>query len=403
MASNTKMFTSIAILQLRDAGKLHLDEPVSKYLPWFKIKPATEGDPAITIENLLTHGSGLPREAASPYWTTFNFPSQAQVQDLIASQTAAYPPDTRFKYSNLALSLAGYIVEAVSGEKYADYIDRHIFQPLGMTTSSIGVPGDRMSRLATGYGRRMPDGSRLKMPFTDCKGIDPAAGLSSTVEDMAKFVSLHFRTGSAGGAQILRGSTLREMQRIHLVENNWTRGNGLGMAVWRDHDKVYVGHGGSLAGYKTQTMIQVEDKVGVVVLSNGDDAGAMRLATRLMSMVGQPVAKAAKPVDAQAPWDPAWGKYQGLYRSMWGDEQVLETNRALVMIAPEADDPQESITKLIPIGGGVFKMDAKTGGGAIGELVKFSAESGVMTMTVGTSPSKRVPQALTPQSLTSVR
>ena len=67
MASHTKMFTSIAVLQLRDAGKLRLDDPVAKYLPWLHIKPASDDDPAITIENLLTHGSGLPREAASPY------------------------------------------------------------------------------------------------------------------------------------------------------------------------------------------------------------------------------------------------------------------------------------------------------------------------------------------------
>src|SRR5947207_4545972 len=79
MASHTKMFTAAAILQLRDAAKLRLDDPVSKYLPWFRIKPAADDDPPITVENLLTHGSGLPREAASPYWATFQFPTKQEV------------------------------------------------------------------------------------------------------------------------------------------------------------------------------------------------------------------------------------------------------------------------------------------------------------------------------------
>src|SRR6476469_7449285 len=78
MASNTKMFTSVAILQLRDAGKLRLDDPVAKYLPWFKLKPASADDPPVTIENLITHGSGLPREAAAAYWATFAFPSKEE-------------------------------------------------------------------------------------------------------------------------------------------------------------------------------------------------------------------------------------------------------------------------------------------------------------------------------------
>ena len=392
MASHTKMFTATAILQLRDAGKLRLDDPVSKYLPWFQVKPAADDDPPITIENLLTHGSGLPREAASPYWDTFEFPTKEFVQKTISTQTAAYSPEVRFKYSNLALSLAGYIVEAVSGERYADYIDRHVLKPLGMNSSSIDVRPNPPDRLATGYGRRMPDGSRMRMPWTDCQGIGPAAGLSSTVEDMARFVSLQFRTGPLGGSQILKGATLREMHRIRLLENNWTRGNGLGFAVWRDQGKVYVGHGGSLAGYKTQTMIQLDDKVGVIVLTNGDDAGPQRIADRAMQLIAQNVAHAVSPLAPKPQWDPSWRRFAGLYRSMWGDQQIVDLKDSLVLINPESDDPQASMMKLIPAGGGVFKLDGPTGGSAIGELVKFSEgpDGKVQLMTIGLSPSQRV-------------
>ena len=392
MASNTKMFTSVAILQLRDAGKLHLDDPVSKYLPWFKMKPAAPDDPPVTIENLLTHGSGLPREAAAPYWVTFEFPSREEIQKTIATQTAAFSPDTRFKYSNLALSLAGYIVEEVSGERYADYIARHIFQPLGMTSSSIDRKPVPFNRLAVGYGRRMPDGSRKQMPWTDCKGVGPAAGLTSSVEDMARFVALQFRNGAAGGAQILKASTLREMHRVRFLENNWTRGNGLGFAVSRYKDKVYVGHGGSLAGYKTQTMMQLDDRIGVVVLTNGDDAGPQGIANRVMEMIGQPLAKAAAPREDKPSWDPAWRKYAGLYRSMWGDEQVVEVKDALALIDPQSDDPQTGMMKLKPLGAGRFILEGPTGGSAIGEEVTFTEAAGgtVQRMTVGYQTSDRV-------------
>src|SRR5215469_1320438 len=131
MASHSKLFTSTAIMQLRDAGKLRLDDPVSKYLPWFKIKPAQPDDPEITIEELVTHSSGLPREAG-PHWMTHDFPAAEQVRAYVTEHQAVYSPEVRWKYSNLALGIAGMIVEAVSGEKYADYVQQHIFQPLGM-------------------------------------------------------------------------------------------------------------------------------------------------------------------------------------------------------------------------------------------------------------------------------
>ena len=123
----------------------------------------------------------------------------------------------------------------MSGETWADYVTRHIYQPLGMVNSSVDkdVPG-----LATGYGRRMPDGSRAIMPFIDARGMAAATGITSTVEDMARFVSAQFRKGAAGGDRILNTASLREMHRVRMLENNWTRGNGIGFSVTRNRDKA---------------------------------------------------------------------------------------------------------------------------------------------------------------------
>ena len=387
MASHTKMFTACAIMQLRDAGKLRLDDPVAKYLPWFRMAPAAAGDPPVRIEDLLSHSGGLPREAASPYWVTFQCPSRADVERTVSAQTAAYAPQVRWKYSNLGFTLAGRVVEAVSGDSWADYVEAHILRPLGMTASSINQPS---AALATGYGREMPDGSRRKMPFSDTRGLAPAAGLTSNLEDMARFVSLQFRTGPAGGAQILSGHTLREMHRPRFLQTDWSGGWGLGFSVTRRDGQTFVGHGGSLAGYKSNTSIDLDHKIGVIVLANGDDARPANFGQQAYEIIGKALVKAMEKPSEKV-WDPAWSRFAGLYRSIWGDTQVVELNRELVVVDPQSDNPAAGAATLKPKGNGVFILEAKSGGGSVGEPVRFEEENGrVVRMIMGVMPEERV-------------
>jgi D-alanyl-D-alanine carboxypeptidase len=386
MASHSKLFTATAIMQLREEGKLRLDDPVVKYLPWFRIKPAAPDDPPITIEQLLTHRSGMPREAGD-HWTTYNFPTEEQLKALMPDREAAYSPEVRWKYSNLAYSVAGMVVEAVSGEPWADYVTRHIYQPLGMTSSSVDrdVPG-----LAVPYGRRMPDGSREVLPFVDARGMGSATGITSTVADMAKFVSAQFRTGPRGGNRILGTASLREMHRVRMMENTWTRGQGIGFSVSRVNDRLYIGHGGGYPGNTTQTVIQLDDKVGVIVLTNTNDSDPGGIAQQLMKTVGQAVAKATAVKPVVVAWDPAWARFAGLYRGRWGDAQVVLLKDRLVMITPNAPTIDEP-TELEPIGGGRFRFTAPTGGGVVGEVVRFVEENGqVVRMITGDSYLDRV-------------
>jgi CubicO group peptidase (beta-lactamase class C family) len=388
MASHSKLFTATAIMQLRDAGKIHLDDTVSTYLPWFRIQPANADDPGITIEELLTHSSGLPREAGA-HWTELSFPDAEGIQSFIKDHTAAYAPEVRFKYSNLGFTIAGMVVEAVSGEKWSDYVRRHIFDPLGMASSSVDKD---VAGLATGYGKRMPDGSRAKMPFVDARAMAPATGITSNVEDMARFVSLQFRQGKPGGNQILSTGALRIMHRVRMMENNWQSGNAIGFAVRREHDKVYIGHGGSYFGYKTQTYMQMDPKVGVIVLTNGDDSNPAEIAMHLMQLVGEAVAKAGAAPAKNVPWDPSWSRFSGRYRSRIGGEvEVIELNKRLVTIDPSGPFP-ENPNQLVPLGNGLFRLEASSGGGPVGETVRFTEENGKVTrMYTGGSYSERVP------------
>jgi D-alanyl-D-alanine carboxypeptidase len=386
MASHSKLFTATAIMQLREQGKLRLDDSVSKYLPWFQVKPAGDDDGPITIEQLLGHASGLPREAG-PHWTTHQFPTEDEVKKLITDRQAAFAPQVRWKYSNLAYTIAGMVVEQVSGQRWADYVQQHIFQPLGMTSSSVDKNVDG---LAVGYGRRMPDGSRERLSFVDARGMAAATGITSTLEDMAQFVSAQFRKGRMGGRQILSTGSLREMHRVRSVENNWTSGSGIGFGVSRVAGRTYVGHGGSYPGYTTQTTIQLDDQVGVIVLTNTNDSNPGEIARQLMTTVGSAVAKASAQKPKAVAWDPSWARFAGLYRGRFGDSQVVLLNQRLVVISPTAANLDNPVT-LEPIGDGRFRYTAPNGGGPVGEIVRFVEENGrVVRMITGDSYVDRV-------------
>ncbi len=389
MASHSKLFTATAIMQLREQGKLRLDDPVTKHLPWFRVKPANPDDPAITIEELLMHGSGLPREAG-PHWTDFDFPTDAELRSLMAERQAPFAPEVRWKYSNLAYTVAGMVIEAVSGEPWSAYVQRHIYQPLGMTASSVD---QNVSGLAVGYGPRMPDGSRAVRPFVDSRGMAAATGITSTVEDMAKFVSAQFRTGPMGGRQVLSTASQREMHRVRMMESTWTRGNGIGFAVTRVGDKIFVGHGGGYPGYTTHTLINLDARVGVIVLTNTNDSDPAAIATQLMNSVGEAVAKAIMAAPKTVAWDPAWSRFVGTYRSVGGEQAVVELNQRLVILTPNAST-LENPTRLEPIGNGEFRLVAPTGGGPVGEVVRFVEQGGRVTrMITGDSYADRVPPA----------
>ena len=377
VASNSKLFTAIAIMQLREEGKLRLDDPVVQYLPWFKAKPAGDDDGPITIEQLLSHSSGLQREAGD-HWVSFNFPTAAEVEHLYPERQAAFAPATRWKYSNLGFTVAGRVVEKVSGESWANYVQHHIFDPLGMTASSIDK---NIPELTVPYGRRMPDGTREVLPFVDSRGLAAAAGVTSNVDDMAKFISAQFRRGPRGGAQIVSSGSWREMLRVRSVDEDWKNGSGLGFDVKRVKDRTYVGHGGGYPGNTTQTLIQLDDKVGVIVLTNTNDSEPSDIADQLMATVGKAVAAASKAKPETVAWNPAWARFAGLYRGRNVDAQVVLLNEQLVIIRPNGPNLDNLVT-LDPVGEGRFRYGAPTGGGIIGEIVRFVEEPGRPTRLV---------------------
>jgi CubicO group peptidase (beta-lactamase class C family) len=379
IASITKLFTATALLQLRDAGKLRLDDPLATHLPWFAVQAAQADAEPITIRHLLTHAAGLPREAAFPYWADGQFPTTAEIRAALGGQRAPLAPGVRWKYSNLGLTLAGEIVAAASGQAYAAYVRERILEPLGMRDTLVESPAPDHPRLAAGYTRRLPDGApRQRAPHTDTRGLTPAANITTSARDLARFAMLQFRGGPAGGAQILRGSTLREMHRIHWLQPDWKAGWGLGFHVWRESDRTYVGHGGRLRGYRTVLQLCPAERVGVIVLTNADDALPLTYAAKAFQWVTPEILRAVAPPPAAAP-DPTWQRYAGRYRSPWGDSQVLVHDGGLLMLDPSQADPLPTASRLLPVGEHTFRIETEDGYGSHGELVVFELDGDRVT------------------------
>ncbi len=245
ICSISKLFTAVSVMQQRDAGKLRLDDSVTQYLQYADLESSDQESPDVTIGSLLTHSSGLPRESAHPYWTDpdFKFPTKEEIIAGLSSQKMLYTSDRYFQYSNLGLTLAGEIVEKVAATTYEQYVQDQILTPLGLTNTTPFMPEvQRGKKLATGYGSLTRKGTREVMPFYQTHGIAPAAGFASNVKDLGSFASWQFRLLGKGGSEVLKASTLREMQRVHWVDPDWKTTWGIGFRVSQSNDQTLVGH-----------------------------------------------------------------------------------------------------------------------------------------------------------------
>lgn len=384
IGSISKLFTGIAMLQLRDQGKLHLDDPVDRHLPWFYLKQTYPDSPPITIRGLLTHSSGLPRDVGNSYWSApySEFPTREELIKAMADKATVYPADTRFQYSNLGFALAGEIVAAVSGQSYADYVKQSILVPLGLTDTMPELPtAQRGGRLATGYSSTTRAGTQDRMPFFQAKAISPAAGFSSTVLDLARFASWQFRVLHGGREEILKTNTLKEMQRYQWMDadNTW----GLGFTVWNSHGNMYAGHGGICAGYRSQITLLPKEKIAVVFLTNSSGVNSWIYAQRAIELLAPVITEAlSSPAAAETP-DPALKKYEGIYDSYpWGgDCAVFAWKGNLAMVDFPTTNPRAGMTILNHVAGNRFRAIDSNGEAAAEETIfETNAQGKVIRM-----------------------
>jgi CubicO group peptidase (beta-lactamase class C family) len=377
ICSISKLFTAIGVMQLRDRGKLRLDDPVVSHLPWFRIQDAYPDAPPATIEGILTHSSGLPRESDYPYWSPpdFPFPTREQIRERVGSQQELYPAATFYQYSNLGLAAAGEVVAAVSGEDYDGYIRRHILDPLGMRHTTPEIPAtERGQGLAVGYTARTREGVRSEVPLFQARGIAPAAGFASTVEDLAKFASWQFRVLYHGEDDVLVRNTLREMYRVHWLDPDWSPGRGLGFGVWRSDDKTFVGHGGSCPGYRSHFNVQPDERIAVIVMTNASGVNTNALTQRGYEIVGPAIAAALDTAHAAPSLNPAFDAYVGTYSELpWtGEVAVVPWKESLALLYLPSDDPIDDLVRLEHVGADTFRRIREDG--SLGEEIHFDVD-----------------------------
>jgi len=382
ICSNSKLFTAIAVMQLRDAGKLQLDDPLDKHLEWFAIEDIHPNDEAITIRRILTHSSGLPRESDYPYWSgpDYLFPTHEEIVERVADQETLYPSGRYYQYSNLGLTLAGEIVASASGRSFDGYVRAEILDPLGMSDTFTEIPAEyHGGRLAIGYTARNRDGSRDPMPLFQARGIVPAAGFASTAEDLARFTSWQLRLRGQGGTEVLRAATLREMQRVHWVDPDWKTTYGLGFYVARSGESTLIEHGGACPGYYSQVAIEPKSELGVVILSNAIGTEVDLYVEQAVELVGPAVKAARDDPDGVPERVPELDRYVGVYDSDWGQEAVVRWEDGLAMLSLSTRKPGKALSKLKKTGEHTFRRIRKDDE-SLGETVVFEVdEHGAVT------------------------
>lgn len=394
IASVTKGITALAIMQLAEAGRLAVADPVTRYLPAYRTSDA-EGTRATTIAHFLTHTAGLPPlpsrffalaraaagdpfAAARPAWVA----ERAPLDD--ADELLAYiagldfaplgPPGSHFSYCNEGFALLGAIIERVSGLPYATYVRERILDPLGMARSTFErdrLPPD--TTLATLHAARevtgqrevvsAPQGSYLPLWYA-------AGGLNSTARDLLRYLEIYRTGGVSGGARLLSAAGIARMTTAHTPGGLPGTGYGYGLAVVPDyHGATLVQHGGGSKGIAAHVLVAPGRGYAAVALTNLADVAADQLALaplnlRLGRKVAAPLAAYAEDTYPLAFLRRCCGTYRG------GEGQHLA-----VSLAGERLRVRMGADTLIarPVGEGGFTLSAPSGESYLKFLVEGDA------------------------------
>ena len=312
IASMSKSFAAAAILQLRDEGKLRLDDPAERYVPELaSLQYPTSDSPKITVRNLLTHSAGFPED--NPWGDQQLAATDAEVSGMMrAGIPFSTPPGTTYEYSNYGFAILGRIVANVSGMPYARYLTERVLRPLGMTSTTLEVATVPAARLAHGY--RWEDEKWLEEQQLPDGAFGPMGGMLTSIADLSRWVGLMldaWPAHSGGSDGPLRRSSLREMQQVQRYNGAVAvrvnpdsvtlsaGGYGYGLSVRQTcAHAVTVQHSGGLPGFGSLMRWLPEHGVGVVALGNVTYmgwAGATERALQLLAETGGLVPRAPQP------------------------------------------------------------------------------------------------------------
>ena len=386
IGSVTKAFTAVMLMQLRDAGKLQLDDPIEKYLPEFKIKSRFPDARPATFRQVAAHYSGLPRDAPMLYevQATDSVPSVEDQLKSLKNSEMLLPAMTMYSYSNLGYSIMGLALSRVAKQPYDQYVAAQILKPLGMNYSGFALTEQMKKHFAVGYKPAGSDGTHERSSYPT---VELATGmLYSNVDDLANFLSLFFREGPRGGKQVLGSSSLLEMLTPVAVSTDitrneqgratllWTSGSTVGFSVnpFRPEGEQVHYKGGLISGFTSNVYINYPRKLALAFLTNTELAESVQfdLGYNLLRKLTPVVVKSLERSRAKALEEalPTWQKYTGKYvitdpnaipTITFSEFDVSIVNQRLVITIPEVRSGSVVWVKEVPLepfGNNEFKI-----------------------------------------------
>lgn len=303
IASMSKSFASVAILQLRDAGKLKLEDPAAKYIPELKGQKYSPDSPEITIRHLLTHSAGFPED--NPWGDRqLGISTEEMLAMFRKGISFSTEPGVQYEYSNMAFAMLGYIITKVSGQTYQAYIADHIWKPLEMRDTYWDYTRVPEKQLVKGY--RWLREKFIEQPVEGDGAYGIMGGILTSTEDFCRYMAFHQKAYEAGApaSPVLKKSSVREMHYPWNFNSLNRRGftgkgeacvnvshYGYGLRLDRNCDNItMVGHSGGLPGYGSDWKILPQYGLGIITLTNGTYGSAALLNNEILPYV---VAEAA--------------------------------------------------------------------------------------------------------------
>ena len=279
IASNSKLFTAVAVGLLVEDGKLRWDEPIKQFVPSIRFYN-DELDRSVTIRDMLSHRTGVTRHDSIWYKSTF---TRRELWDRLRYLEPSAPIRTKFLYNNLMYTAAGQVIEELSGKTWEQFVQSRLFEPLDMSHSTLTIEDNiKGPEPAVPYSERRDSTELYRQPYYTAEvAIAPAGAINSNVQDLSRWVIALLNKGKVDGKQVIPEAVLRETMAPSLAMPNAaleTRGWGenlnqyYGMGRWvssyRGH--LLALHGGDLPGFHSQISIMPNDGIGVIVLVVGD-------------------------------------------------------------------------------------------------------------------------------------
>jgi CubicO group peptidase (beta-lactamase class C family) len=274
IASNTKTFIAVMVMQLRDEGRLTLDDLLGDHVP--------DVSHPLTIRQCLAHVSGMAREPLGDVWETLENPTDKELRRDFDDVERVLRPHDHWHYSNVVYAMLGQLIEELDGRSWEESLNTRLLRPLEMTRTTNGFDGGPR---VTGYYVPPFDDVPREEPVMDLKALAPCGGLASTANDLATWSAF-----VADPGELLSADTIEEMcqPQILLTPENWNAAMGLGVFLIRSTTgRTWVGHTGGMPGHITGVFTHRESGTGGIVLMNASappppDAFAIELADHVV-------------------------------------------------------------------------------------------------------------------------